>query len=440
LCLGTWDDPASEHVLALSHGSDWAPQPVTLHRACPDGGYESVPFWFSRDYDYHMGLAVGDLTGNGHHDLVVAVFAGRDQQLRGGGVKVYHGSEQGLDPEPHWVARGFGATAVALGDLNGNGRLDMLVSCFAESGTAARPALGPAGFEGRARMCLNAGRNGARAEFEAFALDSRASRGAGDVKLADVDLTGELDALWAGPQTAVSFGRLAGDTAPRAPVAEWISRERHPLSACVDCLVHRALPTQQVLGTFDQARPELPSGFALGATSVSETPDLFAGFLDARGLDVRGAALRRYRAGSGLGGEFFRPQAEALPGDRLMAGRVMASPRVRRGPEGVHTVPLRVDGDAPWRVLTLPGLATSIVRSVEARLDGAWEPIAASHHGTRHGFTVVPGTNWLSVHPALPPGTSVVVSLTTAATFELTATSSAAWPPAGSSGVWEVRG
>ena len=129
---------AGVKMLAIANGSDWTPQPVTLHAAHPDRGFEKLPCWFSDDYDHHMGLAVGDVTGNGYDDIVVAVFAGKDQSLTGGGIKLYRGGPEGLNSAPLWLSRGYAATGIALADITGDGTLDILVSCLSETKSRKR--------------------------------------------------------------------------------------------------------------------------------------------------------------------------------------------------------------------------------------------------------------------------------------------------------------
>jgi hypothetical protein len=195
-------------MLAIANGSDWTPQPLTLHAPHPERSFEKLPCWFSDDYDHHMGLAIGDVTGNGYDDVVVAVFAGKDQRLTGGGVKMYPGGPEGLSPQPIWLSQGYAATGVALADITGDGTLDILVSCLTEQGTIQAPHTNSNGhFEGRARLLVNQGTsNGLSTTFHPYVIERTEARGAGDVTVADVDLDGTLDVVFAGRRTAVLYG------------------------------------------------------------------------------------------------------------------------------------------------------------------------------------------------------------------------------------------
>ncbi len=463
----------SETMLAFANGSDWAPQPVTLHRPHPSRGYEQLPFWFSQDYDYHLDLAVGDLTGNGYDDVVVAVFAGKNQDLSGGGVKAYLGGPSGLDPEPLWLARGFGATGLALSPVTDTGKLDVLVSCLSEEGTIQEPAVTPEGtFSGRARLLRNCTHpSDEKLIMDEFIIDHAAARGAGDVSVADVDLDGKLDVIFAGSRTSVLFGGPALMTGrPWAHADFWLSEEEHPFSFTAQAFIHPSFSGSQLivssrglfsqsqlrgrsieqietgllihrpvrgertralqhLAKFDPKTPELPAGLAVLNDETGQ-PHLVAGFLDARTRDILGAPLRAFE-GTPCGAElpFSDEIGTPLPGGGLMAGRVVARTR-SEGPKAVSEYRLRV-GAQPQRVVCLPFGSTGELLSARAE--------TKEGHCVKVSLTQTLDSSAYTCEPSLPPHARLIVVVRHAEEVEIAATSSSAWPPAGASGVWQWR-
>lgn len=103
---GSGGNPDTDHDLVLipARGGNFAPQ---LH--LPTGGTGSEPD--------DMGVAVGDVDGDGRGDVVVATAAGVEVRYqRGGGL-----SAATLIPVP-------GAHQVAVGDVDGDGRRDIAVN------------------------------------------------------------------------------------------------------------------------------------------------------------------------------------------------------------------------------------------------------------------------------------------------------------------------
>jgi len=70
------------------------------------------------------GVRVGDLNGDGAPDLVVANY----QVQFGGSVSVLPGRGDGTFAAETEYPTGWGPTTVALGDLNGDGKLDVVTS------------------------------------------------------------------------------------------------------------------------------------------------------------------------------------------------------------------------------------------------------------------------------------------------------------------------
>lgn len=464
--------PKQDRMLAIANGSDWTPQPLTLHRSDPLTGVCKLPHWFSTDYDHHMGLAVGDLNGTGYEDVVVAVFAGKDQAVSGGGVKVYRGGPAGLNPDPEWLARGFAATGVVLADLTGTGTLDVVVSCLSESGTIQAPEVDSSGhFRGRARLLENVSEQGSsETAFREHVIEHSAARGAGDVTVADVDLDGNLDVIFAGSRTTVLYGRpdlSSGNPWSDAPV--WVSEEEHPFSFSAQAFSHPDFPEGQLVcssrglfsvsqlrgrgideiapglfvhlptrgGTsealqamagFDANRPELPAGLAV-AHGPDGVPFIVAGFLDARSRDIRGAPIRLFPAASSRTTPFDEGGVQELGGGGLMAARVVVSPYTG-GPTSVHQFRVSVD-DREQVAVTLPRRPAEELLSVEV--------IGPDGRRVKHWVSRTSDGSTLCFSPPLKVDSEVVVSFRTAEDVEIAVTSSAAWPPAGASGVWRGR-
>lgn len=463
---------AGTRMLAIANGSDWTPQPLTLHASHPDRGFEKLPCWFSDDYDHHMGLAIGDLNGNGYDDVVVAVFSGKNQHLNEGGVKVYLGGPSGLCTTPVWLAQGFAATGVAIASFDGKKPPDIVVSCLSEGGTIQAPALDDSGrLPGRPRLLLNRTQpTDANLRFEERVIQHDIARGAGDVAVADIDLDGTLDVVFASSRTAVLFGNPGTDCVPWANADTWISKEEHPFSFSVQPLMHPDFPGSQLVATsrgllsgsqlkgrrldeigagilihapmrngagdclqhlapVDPARPELPAGLAV-AHDGGGRPHLIAGFLDARSRDVRGAPLRTYRsAPTGSRIPFDQVNDQELPGGGLMAGRVCVAPRAE-GPTTISEYSVEISQGAR-HVITLPRSPAGEPLFIEATGNDG-EPLQLDFTQSADGTT-------LSFFPALQPGTQLRIALRTADELDIVAASSAAWPPAGASGIWRGR-
>jgi hypothetical protein len=152
--------------------------------------------------------------------------------------------------------------------------------------------------------------------------------------------------------------------------------------------------------------------------------------LDARGRDIRGAPLRTYRsAPSGATAPFEPLPEEDLPGGGHMAGRVYVSPRCE-GPTTIAEYSSQT-GTQPRHVITLPSSPALAPLFVVAT--------TAGERSRRLAFTRSADGATLCFSPAIPPRSRVVIGIRTADELEIVASSSAAWPPAGASGVWRGR-
>ncbi|UCH85190.1 MAG: FG-GAP repeat protein, partial [Candidatus Latescibacterota bacterium] len=79
------------------------------------------------------GGTAGDVNGDGYSDVFVGAFGYSNGQTEEGRAFVYHGSAQGLEVNPGWVAESnqanswFGSSGGAAGDVNGDGYSDVFV-------------------------------------------------------------------------------------------------------------------------------------------------------------------------------------------------------------------------------------------------------------------------------------------------------------------------
>jgi Bacterial Ig-like domain (group 3)/FG-GAP-like repeat len=124
-------------ILALSATAQQIPQRISL---LPSVNYTSgcLP----------AAVAVGDFDGDSHQDLVVANwYQGCTGEWGPGGVSVLRGKGDGTFQAPvHYFSGGFQALSVAVADLNGDGRSDLVVanSC-PDDGDMCRAGLGQIG-------------------------------------------------------------------------------------------------------------------------------------------------------------------------------------------------------------------------------------------------------------------------------------------------------
>jgi hypothetical protein len=115
--------------MVVSSGNDKALQHVTVYLNRTDGTFPETPDWISGDTDHHGTLAVGDIDGDGDNDVAVSIFLGKKLDYTGGGVKVYYNNNGTLNSTPAFTDTGYPSFGCALGDINGDGRLDLAVAC-----------------------------------------------------------------------------------------------------------------------------------------------------------------------------------------------------------------------------------------------------------------------------------------------------------------------
>lgn len=116
--------------MVVSSGNDKALQRVQVFYNDRTGHYTPNPNWASADRQHNGLLAVGDIDGNGYVDVAVSVFLGDQSEYVGGGAKVYlnHGPPNFLETTPSWQVTGFPSFGLDLGDVDGDGLLDLAVA------------------------------------------------------------------------------------------------------------------------------------------------------------------------------------------------------------------------------------------------------------------------------------------------------------------------
>lgn len=115
--------------MVVSSGNDKALQHVTVYLNNGDGTFPASPSWISGDTDHHGTLAVGDVDGDGDNDVAVSVFLGTNLAYEGGGIKVYYNTGTALESTPSFSDTGYPSFGCALGDIDGDGDLDLAVAC-----------------------------------------------------------------------------------------------------------------------------------------------------------------------------------------------------------------------------------------------------------------------------------------------------------------------
>jgi hypothetical protein len=184
---------------------------VTLY--CPNGGncnYGGVnvllgngdgtfqdPITYDPGGYYPASVAVADLNGDGHPDLVVANYCPGSQSCSNGVVGVLMGNGDGTFQDPVIYATSAGATSVVIADVNGDGYPDLAVTV--QNQTVA-VLLGNGDGTFQAPISSNSG------EVEARALAT-----------SDFNSDGKLDLAVAGTGLSVLLGN--GDGSFGSPVS-----------------------------------------------------------------------------------------------------------------------------------------------------------------------------------------------------------------------------
>ncbi|OJT27162.1 hypothetical protein BO221_03995 [Archangium sp. Cb G35] len=115
--------------LITASGNDQGLQPLAVYLNTQQGNFfnkQQRPDWVSADSDANMNLAVGDINGDGWLDVAVSTLG---KPWGSGGVKVYFNQRGTLEKSPSFRSKDtYDSFACALGDANGDGRLDLATS------------------------------------------------------------------------------------------------------------------------------------------------------------------------------------------------------------------------------------------------------------------------------------------------------------------------
>ncbi len=171
--------------------------PCRMFRNRGDGTFEEVTAEAGAPGpSYAMGVAVGDVDGDGRADLFVTGWRDQRLYLNRGGLRFEDVTEKAGLVADHW------GSSAALADLDGDGDLDLVVACYVDYDPREVPyCVAP---DGRRDYC---GPTDFRAQFD------RLYRNEGDGTFNDVTEGSGLD-LYLGPGLGVVVADCVGDRRP----------------------------------------------------------------------------------------------------------------------------------------------------------------------------------------------------------------------------------
>lgn len=126
--------------LVASYGNDIDPGPLVVYDN-EGGRLLPTPVWRSEAEGYHAHVAVGDVDGDGDPDVVVSRYLGDSGWGSAGGVDLYRSEGGVLSSVPDWTLAGVSSFSCALGDVDRDGDLDLVVAAGEAYQGAPEPSL-----------------------------------------------------------------------------------------------------------------------------------------------------------------------------------------------------------------------------------------------------------------------------------------------------------
>jgi hypothetical protein len=124
-----WGDVDGDGIadLVVASGNDMRAGPLSVWRGIAGDLPDPTPTQSFGEH-FHGHIAVGDVDRDGFDDVIATHLLGDGGWDELGGFDLYRGSAAGLVPEPAWSDAGFDTFGAALGDVDGDGDLDLAVA------------------------------------------------------------------------------------------------------------------------------------------------------------------------------------------------------------------------------------------------------------------------------------------------------------------------